>query len=651
MAFATEFLDELRRRITLSSLIARRVKLQRRGQEHTGLCPFHKEKTPSFTVSDAKGFYHCFGCGAHGDAIGFVIESEGLSFPEAVAKLAGEAGLELPRQDPAERARETRRDGLIEVLAAAAAWFQDRLRDEAGAAARDYLAGRGLSETTIESFALGYAPPERGALRQALEKHGFAPALMAEAGLIKLAEEGVDRGPRDYFFNRLIFPITDRRGRVIAFGGRALGESKAKYINSPESPLFHKGRVLYNHAAALRAVRDRGELIVVEGYMDVIALAQAGFRAAVAPLGTAVTEEQIAELWRMVPEPILCLDGDNAGRRAAFRAADRALAGLEPGNSLRFAFLPEGEDPDSLVLGEGPTALREALDRAVTLVDLLWLKETQGRDFSTPERRAGLRRDLRRAVQGVSDRELAADYLDELMARYERAFPRRSGGRRFERGGSAAPTFGAMGPRGLGTLGQMRAGMPSVSGRPDPERRMRRRCEQLLLALLINHPWLLEEQAETIATLDLRSKDLLPVLDEIIDAFVSRSSEPSGSPDSLRPILDSDGLKCHLRDKGYAGILNELFGPDVMIHGKFARADASEEAARLGFVHLKEGIRQRANRSDSDDAARALAENMTEEALTRLRAHQELGADDRPQEERAEDFSVMNPGGHKQGRI
>jgi DNA primase len=650
MAFPTEFLDELRRRITLSSLIARRVKLQRRGQEHTGLCPFHKEKTPSFTVSDAKGFYHCFGCGAHGDVIGFVIETEGLAFPEAVAKLAGEAGLELPRQDPAERERDKRRDGLIEVLAAAAAWFQERLRDGAGASARDYLSGRGLLPATVESFALGYAPPERGALRQALEKRGFTPQLMAEAGLIKLPEEGAGTGPRDYFFNRLIFPITDRRGRVIAFGGRALGESKAKYINSPESPLFHKGRVLYNHAGALRAVRDRGELIVVEGYMDVIALAQAGFPGAVAPLGTAVTEEQIAELWRMLPEPILCLDGDSAGRRAAFRAAERALAALEPGNSLRFAFLPEGEDPDSLILAEGSGALRATLDRAIGLVDLLWLKETEGRDFSTPERRAGLRRDLRRLVQGVTDRELAADYLDELMARYERAFPRRSGGRRFERAGSTTSVRLGAAPANLGGV-PVRLGVAPLSGRPDPERRMRRRCEQLLLALLINHPWLLEEQAEAIATLDFRSKDLLPVLHEIIDAFVSRSSEPSGASDSSRPILDSDGLKCHLRAKGYAGVLEDLFSPDVMVHGKFARADASEEAERQGLVHLKEGIRQRASRSDSENAARALAENMTEEALERLRAHQELGAADRPTEDRAEEFSAMNPGGHKQGRI
>ena len=651
MAFPTEFLDELRRRVTISSVIARRVKLQRRGAEHTGLCPFHKEKTPSFTVSDAKGFYHCFGCGAHGDVIGFVINAEGLSFPEAVAKLAGEAGLEMPRQDPSERERDTRRNSLVEVMEAAAGWFRDRLRDSAGAQARDYLATRGLLAPTIEGFALGFAPPERGALGQALERLGVSPALMAEAGLVKLPEHGAGTAPRDYFFNRLIFPITDRRGRVIAFGGRALGESKAKYINSPESPLFHKGRVLYNHAAALRAVRDKGELIVVEGYMDVIALSQAGFPAVVAPLGTAVTEEQIQELWRMVPEPVFCLDGDSAGRRAAVRAAERALGALKPGTSLQFAFLPEGEDPDSLVLAAGPGALREVLDRVIALVDLLWLKETQGRDFSTPERRAGLRQDLRRAVQGLPDRELAADYLDELMARYDRAFPRRSQGRRYEgRGPSAFAPQGYATRRPGGGAHPSRATLP-VSGRPDPERQMRRRCEQLLLVLLINHPWLLEERAEHIAALDLRSKDLLPMLDEIIGAFVSRSAEPSGASISSHPILDSADLKCHLRDKGYAGLLEELFSPDVMIHGKFARADASEEAARQGFVHLQEGIRQQASRSESEDAVRALAEDMTEESLLRLRARQELGVETGLEEDGAEGLPVMDPGGHKQGRI
>ena len=361
MAFPPEFLDEIRARVPLAGVVGRRVKLAKRGREHSGLCPFHNEKTPSFTVSEDKGFYHCFGCGAHGDALGFVMRMEGLSFPEAVERLAGEAGLRVPQASPEERAAARRRADLYDVVEAAAAWFEERLAGSEGAEARAYLESRGLRRETVTSFRLGYAPDRRGMLRAALNARGLDNAQLAEAGLIKLPEAPQDApdaasagAPRDYFLNRIIFPITDRRGRAIAFGGRALGESRAKYLNSPETPLFHKGRVLYNQARARQAAHDTGELIVCEGYMDVIALGQAGFPAAVAPLGTAITEQQIAVLWRLADEPVLCLDGDQAGRRAGFRAAERALGLLKPGRSLRFAALPEGEDPDSLVRGQGP---------------------------------------------------------------------------------------------------------------------------------------------------------------------------------------------------------------------------------------------------------------------------------------------------------
>ncbi|HMB76480.1 MAG TPA: DNA primase, partial [Kiloniellaceae bacterium] len=417
MAFPPEFLDELRQRIALSSLIGRRVKLTRRGREHSGLCPFHKEKTPSFTVSDDKGFYHCFGCGEHGDAIGFVMASEGLSFPEAVERLAGEAGLEVPKTGPEEQARAQRRKGQFELLEAATAWFQDQLTGSKGQDARDYLLGRGLRPETLAAFRLGFAPAARGQLTAAMKARGFAPDALAEAGLVKPAEAG--EPPRDHFFNRVVFPICDRRGRVVGFGGRTLGDSKAKYINSPETPLFHKGSHLYNLDKAVKAVSDRREVIVAEGYMDVIALAQEGFPAAVAPLGTAVTEEQLAALWRLEREPLFCLDGDSAGRRAALRAAERALPMLKPGYSLRFAFLPDGEDPDSLVKARGAQAFRDVLARALPLVDILWHREADAREVSTPERRADLRRALREAAQPIRDPELRQDYVDALRARFE----------------------------------------------------------------------------------------------------------------------------------------------------------------------------------------------------------------------------------------
>jgi len=411
MAFAPEFLDEIRARVLLAGIVGRQVKLTRRGREHSGLCPFHNEKTPSFTVSEDKGFYHCFGCGAHGDVIGFVMRMEGLSFPEAVERLAGEAGLQVPQASPEERAAERRRADLYDVVEAAAAWFEERLAGAEGAEAHAYLTGRGLRAETVAAFRLGYAPDRRGMLRKALNARGLGDAQLAEAGLIKLPgapNEAATEAPRDYFFNRIIFPITDRRGRVIAFGGRALGESRAKYLNSPETPLFHKGRVLYNLARARQAAHDSGELIVCEGYMDVIAIGQAGFPAAVAPLGTAITEEQIAELWRLADEPVLCLDGDQAGRRAGFRTAERALGLLRPGRSLRFAALPEGADPDSLVQGQGPAALRTVLAAARPLSEMLWLIETDGRRFETPERQAALIAALDGRIRGIGDEALRA---------------------------------------------------------------------------------------------------------------------------------------------------------------------------------------------------------------------------------------------------
>ncbi|MFQ5467471.1 MAG: DNA primase [Kiloniellaceae bacterium] len=300
MSLGPEFLDELRARVPLADLVGRRVKLTRRGREHVGLCPFHNEKTPSFTVSEDKGFFHCFGCGAHGDGVGFVMRTEGLSFPEAVERLAGEAGLAVPTPPRGPRAAARRRASREETVEAAAKWFEAQLSAPGGAAVRAYLETRGVDGETAAAFRLGHAPDRRGALRAALNAQGIGDDRLIEAGLIKAPEGG--GAARDYFFNRLIFPITDRRGRVIAFGGRALGDSPAKYLNSPDTPLFHKGRVLYNLARARQGVADGGELIVAEGYMDVIALTQAGFPAAVAPLGTALTPEQIAEAERRAQE-------------------------------------------------------------------------------------------------------------------------------------------------------------------------------------------------------------------------------------------------------------------------------------------------------------------------------------------------------------
>ena len=386
MAFPPGFLDELRNRISLSGLVGRRVKLTRRGREHAGLCPFHHEKTPSFYVVDDKNFFHCFGCGAHGDAIGFVMRADNLDFLEAVEKLAGEAGLAVPQATPEEREKAQRQKTLLETLEAAAAFYEARLWGPAGGRARDYLQARGLDPDTIRRFRLGWASEDRQALRRALARD-FPEPLLLEAGLI---HDPADGEPFDYFRGRVMFPIGDRAGRVIAFGGRVIADGQPKYLNSPDSPLFEKGRVLYGWSAARAAATNGRDAIVTEGYMDVITLHRAGFPSAVAPLGTALTEFQLHELWRLGPEPVLCFDGDAAGQRAALRALHRALPLLRPGYSLRFAALPSGEDPDTLIRRGRHSVFEQALAAARPLADMLWESEVRGTPRDTPERLAGI---------------------------------------------------------------------------------------------------------------------------------------------------------------------------------------------------------------------------------------------------------------------
>ncbi len=633
MAFPPEFLDDLRNRLVLSEVVGRRVKLVKRGREHTGLCPFHNEKTPSFTVSDEKGFYHCFGCGAHGSAMDFVMNTEGLSFPEAVERLAGQAGMSVPQESPQERERAEKRAGLIEVLEAATAWFEEQLASQAGQEARDYLAARGLALQTVADFRLGYAPRERGALARALRARGITVDQLLEAGLVKRNEAqrneagaGPDDALRDYFFHRVIFPISDRRGRIIAFGGRALGESKAKYLNSPETALFHKGRELYNLARARKAAHDSGELLVTEGYMDVIALAEGGFPAAVAPLGTAITEEQIAGLWRLAAEPILCFDGDAAGQRAALRAAEQALPLLKPGKSLRFALLPAGEDPDSLLRSQGAGALRQVLEAALPLAALIWRQASQARPADTPERRAAIRADLRDQVAAIRDPELREDYRQEMERRFEAAFGYGSRGGHQSRGGPGFAGRRAFG----GKPGRWDSGRWAPGRRPEawgpaiapakyrgpadllkPER-----TEQLLLATLINHNRLLTEFVEDLAGIDFVSEDLNALRQALIDCF------------ARHPELDSEGVKCHLSNQGYSGVLERLLSPEVYVHGRFARAEASMEVARQSVLHILGVLRERQAAPQLAEETLALAAEMTTDQLNRVQARQKLRSEE-----------------------
>ncbi|WP_435417682.1 DNA primase [Parerythrobacter aurantius] len=418
-----QWLDELRARVTLSSVIMRTVKLQRAGREWKACCPFHNEKSPSFTVNDAKGFYHCFGCGAHGDVIRWMTDQRGLQFMDAVKELAAEAGLEVPAADPRAAQQAKKRASLIDVTEAAQQWFVRQLQGTEGTRAREYLASRGFSDSVVREFGFGYAPEGRQALKGGLAQ--FDEAMLVEAGMRIETDQG---DHYDRFRERLMLPIQDTRGRVIAFGGRILDkrDGVAKYLNSPDTPLFDKGRTLYNLHRAGPASRQSGRMVVVEGYMDVIALANAGIADAVAPLGTALTERQIELLWRMVERPILCFDGDAAGQRAAMRAIQRALPLLRPAHSLAIVSLPSGLDPDDLLKQRGAKAMEELLASPDSLLETLWRFERDAQPLGSPEAKAGLKARLNAHVETIADPDIKVLYRRELMDRFSAfAFPQR----------------------------------------------------------------------------------------------------------------------------------------------------------------------------------------------------------------------------------
>ena len=610
MSLPPQFLDEIRARLPASQVVGRAVRLTRRGREHVGLCPFHKEKTPSFTVNDDKAFFHCFGCGAHGDVIGFVMQHDGLAFPEAVARLAGEAGLSVPVATPEARAQAARQATLIEVLGAAQAWFVRALAQDDGRRARAYLEARGVAGETIAVFSVGWAPDRRRALASFLAGEGIEESLAVEAGLLR---QGDDGSSFDFFRGRVMFPIADGRGRALGFGGRVLGDSQPKYLNSPETPVFQKRRTLYNLAAARKAARASGTVIVAEGYMDVIALAGAGFAHAVAPLGTALGEEQMAALWRLAAEPVLCLDGDAAGRAAAVRAAERALPLLTPGRSLRFAFLPDGEDPDSLIAGHGAAALAARLEAAVPLVEVVWDQALAGRRFDTPERRAGLRREIDSLVAGIRDGGVRAQYGEELRRRFDAAFrnPRsqRLDPRPARHGHTASSPDAVVGRlqeaqrgRAVATTAVARGGGGEAARR-----------ERLLLATLINHPALLGDVVETLAAMHFATPELERLRRRLGD-IAGEETEPGA--EALRRRLaeggDPEAVATLLAPAGWGGRLAE----------SFARVEASDEEASRGWRHVAELHLRAALDDERAAAAAALGEDMSEETLARMRALQ-----------------------------
>jgi DNA primase len=413
VSLSPQFLDELRARTLLSALIGRTTKLQKAGREYRACCPFHNEKSPSFYVNDDKGFYHCFGCSAHGDAIRWLTDQRSLPFMDAVKELAQSAGMDMPAMDPRAAEKAEAAKGLHEACADAALWFTDQLNGIAGAEARTVLEKRGIKPETARAFALGYAPDSRTKLKDALKVYG--DPMLIEAGLLISVEE---KTPYDRFRGRLMIPIRDPRGRTVAFGGRIIGDGEPKYLNSPETPLFDKGRTLYNLDRAGPAARKAGRVLVVEGYMDVIALAQAGFEEAVAPLGTALTEAQLERLWRMSDVPILCLDGDAPGQKAAIRAAHRALPMLAPGRSLAFVTLPQGQDPDDVIHSGGKKAFETLLSKAQSIEEFLWRIELAGTRTDTPDGRALLKQRLEQRAQEIAHPDLQREYKRTFLKRY-----------------------------------------------------------------------------------------------------------------------------------------------------------------------------------------------------------------------------------------
>lgn len=566
-SISPRFLQDLKDRLTLSEVIGRRVKIVRAGREFKACCPFHGEKTPSFTINDDKQFYHCFGCGAHSDVVGFVMQHDNLSFIEAIEVLAAQAGMEMPKQTPQDIELSKREKGLYALMDDAAKFFERALRDPKTPDALRYLKERGLPDEIITAFRLGYSPADGQALRAHLKSLEYTDEQMIETGVIRKSDQG--REPYSFFRDRVMFPVADRRGRVVAFGGRVLpehmrpvpegGNKPPKYINSSETTLFHKGRMVYGESHARQAVGDGQRVVVVEGYLDVIACFQAGFRGAVAPLGTALTDEQIFSLWKMIPGeekfPILCFDGDSAGQRAAVRAAENLLPHLKPNQSAKFAFLPVGQDPDSLLRAQGSKALGAVLDQAVPLVEFLWNHHTREKSFDTPELRAGLEKTLEDQAAHIADRSVQQYYRqafrDRLFQTYGNARKNDSNYR------NKNNKF-------------MQFIMPVALHRPGQAVAQRRIF--ILLATAINHPQIIADIDEELGRTDMTAYPRLDALRQMVLREVLRE-----------PTLDSTTLINHLKQAGYEPELDMLLSDSVYIHAGFAKPGAEYAVVIRGW--------------------------------------------------------------------
>jgi DNA primase len=608
--FDDRFLDEIRSRLRPSEVIGKAVKLRRQGREYAGLSPFTKEKTPSFFVNDEKGFYHCFSSGKHGDIFSFLQETERLSFPEAVERLAGEAGLAMPVQDARSVEQDKQRATLQDWLETAAAWFAGELKRPSGQAARAYLEKRKLPTEDWKRFGIGYAPSGRTALKDYLVSKGARPADLVQSGLLIQPEDG--GAPYDRFRDRIMFPITDLRGKVISFGGRALDpEAKAKYLNGPETELFSKSHVLYGLYDARKLLGSGGAdapLVVVEGYMDVIACQRAGV-AAVAGMGTALTEEQMALMWRFHPEPTLCFDGDGAGQRAAARAIERALPHLKPGKSFKFAIVTGGKDPDDVLREQGPAALKSQLAQTTSFVDALFTLQRDQEPLDTPERRAALKGRLRNVAAAIQDKDLSQAYRDELLSRFDalfarppeaqsRPFPQRRRPPGGWRGDDRFPDRSPPTPEGKAAARRLSEGLDSLAA--------------AVAKGALDDPARLDDRLEALEAHGLGH----PALDELASEIIRLRLEAD--------VLDSEGLSRHLTTRGFGALLGEIDRAARMAGAPFLNPDLPLDAARISWSHAFEVLtRMAALESALSVAKTELTESSDAQVFMRLKGERD----------------------------
>ncbi len=613
MTIPPRFLDELRSRINVSDVVGKRVKLTRAGREYKACCPFHGEKSPSFYVNDDKQFYHCFGCGAHGSVIDFVMRHDNQSFPEAVEALAAIVGMQVPKSAPEDIEKASREKSLYTMLDEAAKWMEVQLRSPIGKVAYDYMIERGVSDDVMRSFRIGFAPGDMQSIRKHIASLGYTDAQMIEGGVLKASDKG--REPYAFFRDRVMFPVPDRRGRIVAFGGRVLpehlrgpdreGYTPAKYMNSGDTPLFHKGKMLYGEPHARQAAMDGHSIVVVEGYLDVIACFRAGFRGAVAPLGTALTEEQILVLWKMIPEdskvPVLCFDGDNAGRRAASRACERILPLLKPDHSAKIAFLPEGEDPDSLVKKKGKDALLAVLNDAMNLVDFLWLDNTTGKKLDTPEARAGLSKTLDDVCGHIADRTVQHYYKEAFRDKIRQAFAYVPPAKQPWQPKRNTP-FAKGGPQPLPPIVPLRRPKtaPSMLG------------PTALLACIINNPRVFSEVEEEVGHLHFSENRLDRLRQHVLSTLASS------------PELDVEGLRTHLIGQGFEEELALVCHESTYTHASFSRPSKDADSALAGWREAWKTMQAYQAQDDLERAKAALREDPSEENENRLNALREI---------------------------